>query len=39
MDYESEEPVGLAFIVATSYGDVPFRLPANIDRVLAVLNK
>jgi hypothetical protein len=39
-DYnEHEEPVGLAFIVATSYGDTPFRLPANIDRVWAVLNK
>jgi hypothetical protein len=32
-------PVGLAFIVATPYGEVPFRLPANIDRVEAVLLK
>lgn len=39
MDYDGEEPVGLAFIVATAYGDTPFRLPANIDRVWAVLNK
>lgn len=39
IDYEHSEPVGLAFIVATAYGDVPFRLPANIDRVKAVLNK
>lgn len=39
MDYDQGEPVGLAFIVATSYGEVPFRLPANIDRVQAVLNK
>lgn len=39
MDYNEKEPVGLAFIVATSYGEVPFRIPANIDRVQAVLNK
>ena len=39
MDYEGEEPVGLAFVVATPYGDTPFRLPANIEKVEAVLNK
>jgi hypothetical protein len=39
IDYEREEPVGLAFIVPTAYGDAPFRLPANIDRVQAVLNR
>jgi hypothetical protein len=39
MDYEQEMPVGLAFIVETPYGEVPFRIPANIDRVQAVLNK
>ena len=39
MDYDDEEPVGLAFIVSTPYGDTPFRLPANVDRVEAVLNK
>ena len=39
MDYENREPVGVAFIAATRYGDVPFRLPAAIDRVQAVLNK
>lgn len=39
MDYDQGEPVGLAFIVATPHGEVPFRLPANIDRVQAVLNK
>jgi len=38
-DYDEGKPVGLAFIVATPYGEVPFRLPANIDRVQAVLNK
>jgi len=31
------EPVGLAFIIATPYGDTPFRLPANMGKVEAVL--
>lgn len=39
IDYEHEEPIGLAFIVGTPYGDMPFILPANIDRVKAVLDK
>ena len=39
MDYDREEPVGLAFIVVTAFGEVPFRIPANIDRVKAVLAK
>ena len=39
MDYDAEGPVGLAVIIGTPYGDTPFRLPANIDRVQAVLNK
>jgi len=40
IDYDNHgEPVGLAFIIATPYGDTPFKLPANIDRVQAVLNK
>jgi len=39
MDYDHGEPIGVAFIAATPYGDTPFRLPANIDRVQAVLNK
>lgn len=39
MDYEHGAAVGLAFIVATPYGEVPFRLPANIEKVRAVLNK
>jgi len=29
----------LSFIVDTPYGEMPFRLSANIDRVQAVLNK
>lgn len=39
IDYDQGEPVGLAFIIATAYGDTPFKLPASIDRVQAVLNK
>ena len=39
MDYHNGEPTGMAFIAATPYGDVPFRLPASIDRVQTVLNK
>jgi hypothetical protein len=39
IDYENEEPVGLAFMIATPYGDAGFRLPANINKVQAVLNK
>lgn len=39
MDYENKEPVGLSFIVDTAFGETPFKLPANIERVNAVLNK
>ena len=39
MDYKDGEPVGLSFIVATQFGSVPFKLPSNIERVHAVLNK
>ncbi len=39
MDYADGEPIGLSFVVGTPYGDSPFRLPANIDRVQSVLNK
>jgi hypothetical protein len=39
MDYDQAEPTGIAFITSTPHGDIPFRLPANIDRVQAVLNK
>jgi len=39
MDYDGNEPIGLAFIVDTPYGETPFKLPANIDRVQGVLNK
>jgi hypothetical protein len=39
MDYKDGEPIGLSFIVKTQFGETPFRLPANIERVQAVLNK
>lgn len=39
MDYKDGEPIGLSFIVKTQFGDTPFRLPANIERIQAVLNK
>ena len=39
LDYDDGQPSGLAFIVTTAYGDMPFKLPANIERVWAVLNK
>ena len=39
MDYSNGEPIGLSFTVGTPYGDTPFRLPANIDKVQRVLNK
>lgn len=39
MDYDANEPIGLAFIIKTQHGDIPFRLPANINRVKAVLDR
>jgi len=39
MDYQNGEPTGMAFVAATPYGDISFRLPANIDRVQGVLDK
>ena len=39
LDYANGEPTGLAFIVNTQFGEMAFKLPANIDRVQAVLNK
>ena len=39
MDYKDGEPIGLSFIIKTQFGATPFRLPANIERVQAVLNK
>lgn len=41
MDYDKEthEPIGLSFMIDTQFGVMPFKLPANIERVWAVLNK
>lgn len=39
MTYDNGEPSGLAFLAETQFGEIPFQLPANIDRVQAVLNK
>lgn len=35
---DNKEVQGLSFIFTTQFGDVPFRLPANIDKVEKVLN-
>ncbi len=37
VNYEKQAPVALSFVIATQYGDREFRLPANIERVYAVL--
>jgi hypothetical protein len=39
MDYKNGAPTAIAFIAATQHGDIPFRLPSNIDKVQAVLNR
>lgn len=40
MNYDGKgEPISLSFMVKTQFGDMPFRLPANIERVQAVLNR
>ena len=39
LDYDHGEPIGLAFIVNTPYGEMPFILPANLQQVKAVLIK
>lgn len=33
------EPESLSFIIPTSKGDIPFRLPANVERVAKVLDR
>jgi hypothetical protein len=38
-DYKDGKPAGIAFIISTPYGEKPFRIPANIDKVVAVLLK
>ena len=39
IDYKDNEPIALAFIIPTSHGDLPFRLPANIQAVERLLLK
>jgi hypothetical protein len=39
MEYDNQEPVGLSFMVKTQFGDTAFTLPANIQKVQAVLNR
>ncbi len=39
IDYANGEPISLSFIVDTPYGEMPFRLPAYIDRVNQLLQK
>lgn len=39
IDYDNGDATGLAFIIDTPYGNVPFKLPASIEKVQAVLNK
>ncbi len=36
---DNGEPESLSFIIPTQFGDMPFRLPANIQKVWNVLNK
>lgn len=38
-DYEQGEPSAIAFVIPTAFGDRPFRLPANINAVLRVLER
>ena len=40
MDYDEDSvPTALSFIISTPFGEMPFKLPANIDRIQAVLTK
>ena len=39
VDYNGQEPVGLAFLIPTRQGDLPFQLPANIDAIKKVLER
>jgi hypothetical protein len=38
-EYELGQPSGLSFIVATRFGEVAFKIPANINKVKVVLTK
>lgn len=37
IDYEQEKPVAISFMVNTSNGDIPFRLPTNVLKVRQLL--
>lgn len=37
IDYDAEVPVALAFIIKTTQGELPFRLPANVKQVEKLL--
>lgn len=39
MDYDDSGPIALSFTINTPFGETPFKLPANIDRIQAVLTK
>ncbi|MDP2731067.1 MAG: hypothetical protein Q8O55_11395 [Dehalococcoidales bacterium] len=40
MNYSDKgEPVGLSFLIKTQFGDMPFKLPANIESVQKVLDQ
>jgi len=36
---EKGEPKGLAFLLPTQFGEIPFHLPANVERVKRVLDR
>ena len=37
IDYDGEVPVALAFVIKTTQGELPFRLPANVKQVEKIL--
>jgi len=40
INYSSDkEPESLSFLINTQFGEMPFHLPANIDRIVAVMNR
>ena len=38
-EYENGEIIGISFVIKTSQGDLPFCLPAKIEKVEAILRK
>ena len=37
IDYDGEVPIALAFLIKTTQGELPFRLPANVKQVEKIL--